>query len=114
LLGLVKPVNFVDKEHRSDATFTQARPRPSNCVTKVFYAARHCRDSFNLKARRFGQDVRKRGLSGPRWPPQHHRRQRLGLNEVPEWPIDANEVVLANYFIKGSRSQLLGKRSDLP
>src|SRR5439155_18327597 len=52
-----------------------------------------------------GDEAGQRGLARARRPPEDHRRQRVGLDERPQRPARAEQLLLADHLVERPRAQ---------
>ena len=102
LLGLVEAVDLVEEQDRAGALLAQAGPGPGHDLTDVLHPGRHRRQGLERLGRHPGDEAGKGGLARPRRAPEDHRRQPVGLDQLAQRAVGAEEVLLADHVVEGA------------
>ena len=110
LLGLVEAVDLVEEQDRADVAFAKSGQGGRHHLSDVLDAGVHGREFHELLGGDPGDQPGQRGLAGARWPPEHHRREPVLLDEPPQWLFGPDEVLLADDVVESDRTQAVGER----
>ena len=111
LLGLVEPVDLVKEQDGAFAVLAQPAAGPLDGGPGVLDGGGHRGELLEGLGGGGGHHPGQGGLARPRRPPQDHRRQPVGLDQLPQRPARPDQMILAHDLVQGAGPQPSGQRS---
>ena len=103
LLGLVEPVDLVDKQDRSPARPLQLDPGFFDDAPDLLDSGENRRKGGEMGLRLAGDDAGKGGLPGAGRPPEDHGKEAVLLDGLAQQPSLFQDVGLTHIFLEGFR-----------
>lgn len=111
LLGLVPPVDFVEKKH-GPPSFQKVFARFRNDLREVLLFAHDAGQMEKFRVDGFGNEVRETGFSRPGRSPENHGNEPSRFEDLAYRSPLSNKVLLSDEFIESPGSEYGGKRFD--
>ena len=108
LLGLVKPVNFVDEQNGPLLIHPLAFPGLSDDTAQVGDARGDGAYRLEMGLRNARHQPRQGSFAAAGWTPEDAGRQPVSGNGPPQHPLLGDDVLLSNELFKACRADALG------
>ena len=103
-------MDLVEEQDRALPSLAEAVAGVLDGRPDVLHSGVHRRELLEGASGAAGDGERKRGLAGSGWAPEQHRRQPVALDERPQRPSRADEMLLADDVVERAGAQSSSER----
>ena len=105
LLRLVEPMHLIEEQDRALAPLPETIVGAASHLEHILHRGGDGRELLEGLRGGVRDELRQRGLTRARRPPQDHRRQSIGLDECAQRPTRAEQMFLTDDIVEGARPQ---------